>query len=424
MGAGTSQAVTSPAKTPIVLFPAFHFTKTRVTVPENHPADTVNCPTGGGTFDDYYGNPQLPDTTAFNQICRDHLLTLKYDSSSNVAMEGRFSRQTGVAVSIPDYGNTSSAPYYERLYQGLESHGWTRNQNIKVAGYQADLTPDLTNAIDAGENFVDRTKRLIEETYETNGNTPVQLVGHSNGPLYTYYFLNRMTDAWKAKYVHGFTALAGNWPGQGLLYPAMFTGINVSDLAFPATKQNAQSSTLMHLASPATYMSAADPAVFGASEDVLVDNGTGKHYTPADWKTLFKDAGMSASATEIADHYIGLLKYDTAHLPNVDVYAESVTGVESVVGMTLPTLTVGQVEPGTANWITALGDGNQEDTTNRAVKNVWPAQAQTPNCHRFEFRETTSNSNGGDINHFTLPFDRSVIDRMVADAQRGHLICS
>jgi lecithin-cholesterol acyltransferase len=33
-------------------------------------------------------------------------------------------------------------------------------------------------------------------------------------------------QAWKDKHIHGFTPLAGNWPGQGLLYAVFFTGLD------------------------------------------------------------------------------------------------------------------------------------------------------------------------------------------------------
>ena len=83
--------------------------------------------------------------------------------------------------------------------------------------------------------FVERTKWLIEDTYYDNGRRPVHLVGHSNGPLYIQYLLTHTSQRWKDKYVHGFTPLAGNFPGQGVLYPLLFTGLNITDFLFPAT---------------------------------------------------------------------------------------------------------------------------------------------------------------------------------------------
>src|SRR5207244_748414 len=184
-------------------------------------------------------------STAFSQVCEDKLLTLRFNPNPRIPMPHRFSNQIGVTVSILDYGTTQSAPFYEPMYEALEAAGYVRNRDIRVAGYDARLTPDI------GDYMV-RTKRLIEETYRDNGNRPVHLVGHSNGPLYAEYLLTHTPPAWKARYIHGFTPIAGNFPGQGSLYLIMFTGLNIQDFSFPASAANAESSARMSLTSPST----------------------------------------------------------------------------------------------------------------------------------------------------------------------------
>ncbi|MBK5334053.1 MAG: hypothetical protein JJD93_18900, partial [Ilumatobacteraceae bacterium] len=191
--------------TPIVLFPAWHFTRLEVTVHNQHV--DPNCPSTG-TFEDLAFFDPGP---TFSQVCRDELLTLRYDADSHKPMPRRFSEQRGVKVTIADYGLTSSAPAYEPMYQALEAAGYTRDSNIRVAGYDARLTPDMGG-------FLQRSKHLIEETYRQNGQRPVHLVGHSNGPIYVQYLLTHTSQEWKDKYIHGFTPLAGNFPGQGLGY--------------------------------------------------------------------------------------------------------------------------------------------------------------------------------------------------------------
>ena len=133
-----------------------------------------------------------------------------------------------MTVKIADYGRTESAPAYEPMYQALEAAGYRRDRDIRVAGYDARLTPDMAG-------FLERSKHLIEATYRDNGRRPVHLVGHSNGPIYVQYLLTHTSQEWKEKYIHGFTPLAGNFPGQGLGYALMFVGLNISDLTFPAT---------------------------------------------------------------------------------------------------------------------------------------------------------------------------------------------
>jgi lecithin-cholesterol acyltransferase len=385
--------------TPIVLFPAWHFTRLQVTV--NHQRTDSACPRSG-TFEDLvFFDPGPP----FSQVCRDELLTLRYDPNPRKPMRLRFSEQPGVAVRIADYGKTASAPAYEPMYEALEAAGYKRDKDIRVAGYDARLTPDMAG-------FLQRSKHLIEATYRANGRRPVHLVGHSNGPIYVQYLLTHTSQAWKDKYIHGFTPLAGNFPGQGLGYALMFVGVNLPDLAFPATPENGVSSARMFLSHPSTFITASDPKIFGDDEVVVRDQSTGTAYTPLDYHALFNDAGLPW-VNPIADYYIGGVPFaDPAHFPNVDVYAEKGSGIETLVGLGLADLTVGQLVTGTTEFITRDGDINQEDITNDAVA-VWAGMA----CHHFSLTDNPG------VNHFELPADTAVLARLIANANAPRSDC-
>ncbi len=400
--ASGSVRVTGGAElTPVVLFPAFHFARLEVIVRNQTVAP--DCPRSG-TFEDWFQNDH-PSAT-FSQVCRDKLLTLRYDPNPSKPMPLRFSNQRGVTVQLLDYGTTQSAPFYEPLYEALESAGYVLNQNIRVAGYDARLTPDMGG-------FLERTKKLIEGTYRDNGDRRVHLVGHSNGPLYAQYLLTHTTRAWREKYIHGFTPIAGNFPGQGALYPIFFTGLNIEDFSFPITKQNAESSARMYLSAPTSYMSAADPRIFGDREVVVEDASTSRSYTPQDYARLFEDAGQPW-AKEIADYYIGFVKFaDPTHFPDVDVYAEKGSGIETVVGARLHDLSVGQVVDASMPFFTRDGDINQEDITNDAVL-AWQAMP----CFHFSLTDNPG------IDHFSLPSDPHVLSRLLADLARPRSDCS
>jgi lecithin-cholesterol acyltransferase len=382
-------AASAPGRTPVVLFPAFHLTKLQVTVRDQ--TTDPNCPRSG-SFQDWFQNPQA---SAFGQVCQDELETLRYDPNPAKPMPLRFTEQPGVTVSVVDYGRTDSAPFYEQLYKTLESAGYQRDKDIRVAGYDARLTPDLGG-------FLARAKRLVEQTYHDNGNRPVQLVGHSNGPLYAQYLLTHTSRAWRDTFIHGFTPLAGNFPGQGLLYSVLFTGLNVPDFGYPKTVDNAVSSARMYLTAPSTYMSASDPAVFGDQETVIKDTATGRSYTPRDWPRLLSDAGLAAER-QIAQYYIGFVKFRTPrYFPDVDVTAEKGSGLPTIVGASLPNLKVGQlVDP--SEFIFLGGDSNQEDITNNANR-VWSAMK----CHSYVL-----NDNPG-VDHFSLPSNPNVLSRLLA----------
>lgn len=394
---------TGTHRTPVVIFPAFHFTKLKVEV--NQQTVAPECPQAG-SFQDWFLNDH--PSNGFSQVCKDKLLTLVYDPNPARPMAERFSNQPGVTVELLHYGKTQSAPFYETLYTTLEAAGYERNQNIRVAGYDARLTPDMGG-------FLERTIALIEQTYAQNQNTPVHLVAHSNGPLYAQYLLTHTSQAWKNTYIHGFTALAGNWPGQGLLYPVFFTGLNINSagFVFPTDQDNAASSATMYQSHPSSYMSAADPAIFGDQEVVVEDLTSGKAYTPQDNIELFQDAGLSQAAA-LAAYYTGFVKFaDPASFPNVDVYAEKGSGLPTIVGLKLQSLSTGQVADfSDANIVWGVGDGNQEDITNDAIQ-VW----ENMDCFRFELTDNDK------VDHFMLASDEAVLQRLLTNLQRVRSAC-
>jgi lecithin-cholesterol acyltransferase len=397
--AGAEKATNGPA--PIVLFPAFHFTKLLFTVSNQTMAPA--CPTSG-SFTDWFQNDH--PSTVFSQECEDQLMTLRYNDDQDLPMSARFSNQLGVATSILDYGKTQSAPFYEAMYQALEAAGYVRNRDIRVAGYDARLTPDIGD-------FLARSKRLIEDTYRDNGHRPVHLVGHSNGPIYAEFLLTHTSRAWKEKYIHGFTPIAGNFPGQGSVWLALFSGLNIQDFSFPVTTAQAQSSARMYLTTPSTYISSADPQIFGDQETVVQDLSNGRSYTPKGYPRLLQDAGLE-DFLPVARYYVGFLHMSSrSSFPGVDVSAEKGSGIPTVVGAPLPNLTVGQVlDPNTA-FFTRDGDVNQEDITNDAV-GAWKAMP----CFRFSLTDNPG------IDHFSLPSNPGLLARLIATAAGPRTECT
>jgi lecithin-cholesterol acyltransferase len=379
------------ARTPVVMFPAYFFTTLKITVHQQTVAP--ECPSSG-SFRVFFLNDE---PSAFSLVCQQKLLTMRYQANPAKPMPQRFRDQRGVDVRIENYGKTESAPFYEPMYEALEEAGYVRDRDIRVAGYDSRLTPDI-------RNFLNRAKRLIEDTYRDNGNQPVHVVGHSNGPLYIQYLLTHTSQSWKDKYIHGFTPFAGNFPGQGILYPLFFTGLDVRDFTLSTTPESALSGAEMMLRNPSSYMSASDPRIFGDQETVVEDFSTGETYTPEDYGELLDDAGLSW-AKPIADYYIGFVEFaDPSAFPNVDVYAEKGSGIETVVGIGLDDLSVGQVVDDSNTFFTRDGDVNQEDITNDAV-GVWEAMQ----CFHFSLTDNPG------VDHFALPSDAGVLERLLAD---------
>jgi lysophospholipase-3 len=88
--------------------------------------------------------------------------------------------------------------------------------------------------------------------------------------------------------------------------------------------------------------------------------------------------------------------------PSVDVYAEKGSGLETVVGIGLDDLTVGQVLDDSNTFFTRDGDVNQEDITNEAVA-AWAGMR----CFRFSLTDNPG------VDHFSLPGDPAVLGRLL-----------
>ena len=397
----SSSAVAAVPRTPVVFFPGYGTTVLRVTV--HNQTAVRGCPRSGA-FED--GIPANVGTT-FSQVCRDELITPRWKSNPRLSFPKRFSLPPGVKVSIPHYGQTASAPVYNAFYAALEAAGYKAGRNLVVAGYDFRLTPDL-------DEFLSRTKRLIVRTWRLNHKRPVRLVGHSNGPVYAQYLLTHISAQWKHKYIQGFTDIAGNLPGQGVLWSWVFTGVEVpSVFSLPTTVATARSSARLMALSPATWMSASDPAVFGRREVVIKDRATGRGYTPADTARLLRDAGLDA-IKPMVEHYLGFVPFaGRNHFPNVDVSAEKGSGLPTPVGIVLPNLKRGQVvDQATADYIELPGDSNQEYITNNAV-GVWSKMR----CYRFRLTDNPG------VSHLGLISDRGVIRRPLADLARPRSRC-
>jgi lecithin-cholesterol acyltransferase len=402
MSAGPASAQAAAAKplTPIIVFPGWAETAIQVIV--HNQTVAPECPRSGSFEYTYFPTP----SPEFSQVCMNKLLTMVYHfDPKHPGARPQPMNQPGVQVIIKDYGKTESGPHYEALYAFLEEHGYTRNVNIRVAGNDFRLTPNLGG-------FLDRTVQLVEATYRENHNTPVHLVGLSNGPNFTQYLLTHTSQGWKNKYIQGFTALASNLPGAGGVYFFLFTGFDMPTVSFPTDPEGAATSAAMYESLPATYMSANDPAYFKDHEIVLRLGPGGKEYTPQDVPQLFKDAGLKL-AQKIAPYYWGIPKFLPPYFPNVDTYVEKGSGLPTAVGVELTSLKVGQVLGDTPTFIFMDGDSVNEDLTADAVL-AWKAMP----CYRFEYTDNPG------LDHLSFGFGAPAVwQRLVEHANQPRTIC-
>ena len=187
-----------------------------------------------------------------------------------------------------------------------------------------------------------------------------------------------------------------------------------SVFSLPTTVPTARSSARLMAMSPATWMSASDPAVLGRREVVIKNRATGRSYTPADTSRLLHDAGLDRIAP-MAEHYLGFVDFaDRRHFPDVDVAAEKGSGLPTQVGIVLPDLTRGQVvDPASAEYLDLPGDSNQEYPTNDAVR-VW----RKMRCHRFRLTDNPG------VSHLDLVSAPGVVGRLLDDLAAPRSRCS
>jgi lysophospholipase-3 len=360
--------------TPVILFPGWGTTRLEVRV--HNQSVAPDCP-GSGTFE----YTILAPATAFSQVCQNKLLTLVYHfdrrTPPGTARAPRVSEQRGVRVSVADYGTTESAPLYESLFAVLEHAGYQRNVNLRVAGYDFRLTPNMGG-------FMKRTRALIRKTYRDNPQHPGAPRGPRTGRSRAVP-LTHTARRWRNKCIrlHAHRRqLAGQDRGTRCSSP-------VSTCPRSATRPTRVSAEQRSRCEPsATYMSASGLRT-SETRRSSSDRAGGQGY-PAGLPAAVRGRRVDAGAEDRA-LLLRRGKFRPPFFPDVDVYAEKGSGLATHVGIQLPDLTVGQVLGNAPVFITRDGDSNQEDITNDAVR-VLHAMP----CYHFELHDNPG------VNHVAL----------------------
>lgn len=143
-------------------------------------------------------------------------ILLNYDNETRTT-----SNQPGVETRVPGFGDPtvveyldpserffSATHYFNKISDSLVSHGYERNVTLRGAPY------DFRKGPNEQQQWFSDMKKLIEDTSQSNSNTPATILCHSMGCPLSLIFLQQQTQSWKDKYVAKFVTLAGAWGGS------------------------------------------------------------------------------------------------------------------------------------------------------------------------------------------------------------------
>ncbi|KAG7160321.1 Group XV phospholipase A2-like, partial [Homarus americanus] len=215
----------------------------------------------------------------------------------------------GVQTRIPGFGNSSTVEWLDPSQRSLTGYFKDVVNAIIPLGYERGVTVrgapfDFRRAPNEHQEYFQKLRQLIEETYRYCGQKVV-LVLHSMGAPMTQYFLNHQPQHWKDKHIESVVALAGD---------------NLGIYVISATKVRAEQRS-----APSLAFLLPSAELWGPDE-VLVQTLT-KNYTASNFKDLFEALNLPDAYNMYLDTK-DLLK--DAPAPGVELHCLHGEGIDTV----------------------------------------------------------------------------------------------
>ena len=118
-------------------------------------------------------------------------------------------------------------------------------------------------------------KNLIETTYRENGNTPVVIICHSMGCLFSLYLFGEQEQSWKDKYIRSWITIAAPFGGATESLHSILSGYNFD---LPFFYNVSQFRGLQQTFSSLTFL-VPHPEIFG---EKIILRYNGKNYTASE----------------------------------------------------------------------------------------------------------------------------------------------
>lgn len=235
--------------------------------------------------------------------------------------------QNGVRTRIPGFGQTSTVEYlsnthvseteyFYMLAQALvtdPSLKYVRGDSLVGAPFDFRVVPQP----DMLDTYMDNLRQLIEDTSLRNGNESCLLVSHSLGSTMVWFFLNRMSAAWKARYVRLWFAISPPLGGVVKTLRVVASGDNlgvffVDRLTIRPLQRSMPSVAFLFPRTP-----------YWNETETLVSTPR-RNYSIADFQALMDDIGAPSQYT-FWNNYSKL--YDGLKAPQVETHCMYGTGI-------------------------------------------------------------------------------------------------
>eukprot|EP01112_Ceratiomyxa_fruticulosa_P020797 TRINITY_DN7185_c0_g1_i1.p1 TRINITY_DN7185_c0_g1~~TRINITY_DN7185_c0_g1_i1.p1 ORF type:complete len:477 (-),score=125.69 TRINITY_DN7185_c0_g1_i1:197-1627(-) len=270
------------------------------------------------------------------QPCWMDNLAIIYDPAT-----GEYNNTEGVDLQPADFGGVGGVAYldyvfgipipftgvFDTMIKSLEEVGYDAGVNLVGAPYDWRYPATYANKI----GWYKQLKRLIEDTYEKNGNKSVHIVTHSMGGPTANYFFSLQSDQWLSTYIKSFIPIAAPWSGAPKALRAIVSGDNfglsflnidiVSRLKFRTVAR--QAGGVIELI----------PNSLLWSPNTVFVSSNQRNYTVSDWVDLFNDMGSPITATVYQTVDSILSDVTTPNVPTHCIYGY---GVNTEIFYTYP----------------------------------------------------------------------------------------
>ncbi|KAA3672643.1 lysophospholipase III, partial [Paragonimus westermani] len=227
---------------------------------------------------------------------------LKFDRKLNKSYDNE-----NYEITFPGWGETYSVEYLDEFPHFFGSYfSPIVNELVKDPFFKRNISVhgapyDFRRAPNENQWFQKALSRLVEDTYDRNGFSPVVLVAHSMGNLYTHSFLRTQTSVWKRKYVKAYIAVSGPFGGT-VKVPKTIVSDNVGTGSIPyhiklfifpegenmgAFIVNPLGLRGLERSFPSLPFMAPDPRLWSPNETIIITPK--RNYTVQDYSQFYED---------------------------------------------------------------------------------------------------------------------------------------